>query len=103
MSHTPGPWKTAIVDHGDMKQVETIHAPNVAFGRSTFHVVLPGSIAGRSYAECDANARLIAAAPDLLEALKRVRQAFYVDGTAKALRAAFEGTKEIVSRAEGRF
>lgn len=49
-----------------------------------------------------ANARLIAMAPELLEALKRVREAFYVDGTSKALRVAFEGTKEIVAKAEGR-
>ncbi len=49
-----------------------------------------------------ANARLIASAPELLEALKRVRYAFYVDGTSKALRVAFEGTKEIVAKAEGR-
>lgn len=49
-----------------------------------------------------ANARLIAMGPELLEALKRVRHAFYVDGTSKALRVAFEGTKEIVAKAEGR-
>jgi len=45
---------------------------------------------------------LIAAAPELLEALKRVRHAFYVDGSSKALRAAFEGTKELVAKSEGR-
>lgn len=49
-----------------------------------------------------ANARLIVAAPELLEALKRVRHAFYVDGSSKALRLAFEGTKELVAEAEGR-
>lgn len=38
---------------------------------------------------------------DLLEALKRCRNAFYVDGKASALRKAFEGTKELVAKAEG--
>ena len=45
---------------------------------------------------------MLAASAEMLEALKRVRQAFYVDGTSKALRAAFEGTKELVAKAEGR-
>lgn len=70
MSHTPGPWATAIVDHGELKQVETIHAPAVQYGRTMFKIVQPGGIWGRSLAECDANARLIAAAPDLLAELE---------------------------------
>lgn len=37
---------------------------------------------------------------ELLEALKRVRHAFYVEGNSKALRAAFKGTKELVEKAE---
>lgn len=41
-------------------------------------------------------------ARELLEALKRVREAFYVKGDSKSLRAAFEGTKELVAKAEGR-
>ena len=45
---------------------------------------------------------MLAASAELLEALKRVREAFYVVGTSKALRAAFEGTKELVAKAEGR-
>ena len=42
------------------------------------------------------------AAPELLAALKRVRWAFYVQGSSKALREAFNGTKELVAKAEGR-
>jgi hypothetical protein len=36
----------------------------------------------------------------LREALQRVRTAFYVDGTAKALKKALEGTKDLLQRAD---
>ena len=69
--HTPGPWDTKIVDYGDMKEVEAIVSPAAAYTpRDTFFVVLPGAIVGRSLDECDANARLIAAAPELLASLE---------------------------------
>lgn len=35
---------------------------------------------------------------EMLAALQRVRSAFYVDGSFKALRAAFCGTKELVAK-----
>lgn len=54
MKHTPGPW---YVDHGDLS-FAIMAGP--AFGRV---VVVPGS-----NERCHADASLIAAAPDLLEA-----------------------------------
>ena len=60
---TPGPWKIVRCSEGDRKDVDTIQA-------GTIRVVEPGGIWGRSIPECDANAALIAAAPDLLAALK---------------------------------
>lgn len=69
--HTPGPWCTAPVDgvyHGD--------------NTTKYHAVKkfwPGPGAYERIADCtdsaypEANARLIAAAPDLLEALLKVR------------------------------
>jgi hypothetical protein len=62
--HTPGPWKAEIFNSGafDIRP----------FGRDSF------IIAGRNAneyrnAECVANARLIAAAPEMLAALKEAR------------------------------
>lgn len=40
-------------------------------------------------------------ARELLVALIRVREAFYVKGDSKSLKAAFEGTKELVNEAMG--
>lgn len=91
-NHTPGQWhqngnvvwSDACKDRGNVAECCLITGTHVPVKQNAV------------------NARLIAAAPDLLAALKRVRQAFYVDGKASALRAAFEGTKELVARAEGR-
>jgi len=74
--HTPGPWihtpfnllyLTVHADSGDphytrgrICQVDAVHPPSVLG-------------AGRERAECEANARLIAAAPDLLAALEHVK------------------------------
>jgi len=68
-THTPGPWETAIVDQGDLKQAATIVAATVKFGRQQYQVVEPGGIWGRTIGEADANARLIASSPYLLDAL----------------------------------
>ena len=62
MSHTPGPWTQD--EYGSVKTPsgETLLVEGVA-------------LAGRSTEETRANARLIAAAPDLLAALKLAFQA----------------------------
>jgi len=54
--HTPGPWKC-----------EHMHT-SICVGDQTLASVYYGE--GRSYAESQANAKLIAAAPELLEALQ---------------------------------
>jgi len=98
-SHTPGPWR--IGDAGN-----TIFGPpngNPSPERvATIHGGTSDQAAVDRLNIMKANARLIAAAPELLEALKRVRHAFYIDGSSKALRLAFDGTKELVAEAEGR-
>jgi hypothetical protein len=58
--HTPGPWKFGSKTDGDL------YKRNIA-GVDGYHVA---AVSSRDDHEVDANARLIAAAPDLLEALQ---------------------------------
>ena len=60
MTHTPGPW---IVDGKPGYEAPEIHAGNRRIARVLYHL-------GSEDREVDANARLMAAAPDLLEACK---------------------------------
>ena len=51
--------------------------------------------------ECEGNAQLMAAAPELLELLKRINHAFYVEGTSKAMKEVMSETKKLIHKAEG--
>lgn len=99
MSHTPGPWE--VQSHGHDFWVDTPCDPpqhrqdicRMSF-RMTDHKVSAD------------NARLIAAAPELLEALQRVEdrltkaaRAFYVSGKRNALQEALEGWQEDINPA----
>jgi hypothetical protein len=69
MRHTPGPWK-AIIDMG-----YKTNPCSVVVKRPGVHATTVANIPRRATIpswEWDANARLIAAAPDLLEALKEM-------------------------------
>lgn len=92
--HTPGPWKRWPTAREEFSQVVT------AIG-STVEICYTKEILGekRTYIdesrsiETTANARLIAAAPDLLEALHRLLVAIEVDidmGAISAAKAAIE-------------
>ena len=48
------------------------------------------------------NYHLSAAAPELLQLVKDMREAFYVKGTRKALLAVMERSKSVMEKAEGR-
>jgi hypothetical protein len=61
--HTPGPWKVGSRSNGEF------YKRNIA-GADGYHVALTSS---REDAEVEANARLIAAAPELLEALRELQ------------------------------
>lgn len=64
--HTPGPW-TAVSDPLHFNSLTTIIAGNVSGGIPQVRI----DVGGKSdIAELEANARLIAAAPNLLEALE---------------------------------
>jgi hypothetical protein len=63
--HTPGPW----VAVGRFVEVADDNVPDIC---TTDPAAIGQQNLPRSYAECCANARLIAAAPELLEALKEL-------------------------------
>ena len=98
--HAPGPW--AVVPYGDGNSlvVHCTEDDRVCF------MARPG-IAGRM-AEIRANARLIAAAPDLLAALREL-DAMYrriapddPDGLSPDLHPAWKACKAALAKAEGR-
>ncbi len=51
---------------------------------------------------CNQHARLVSEHAALLDLLKRINTAFYVEGTTKALRPVMSETKPLIRRAEGR-
>ena len=94
MKHTPGPW-TVISDPLHFHTLSTVVAGKVCSGLSEMRVDVGGSA---SLAEQEANARLIAAAPDLLEALievfedkQSVNKLSWIDKTATAIAKATGG------------
>lgn len=71
-SHTPGPWERG--DGAANGCAGYIYCDD-ATGSAVASVVFSPDFIGRSDAETEANARLIAAAPELLEALKEIVKA----------------------------
>lgn len=90
-THTPGPWAVNDKDTG-MNDSGTIEGCGI--------VICP-DVYGESRERTNANAALIAAAPELLAIIKDMRQAFYVKGTRKALLEVMERSKDIIAKAEG--
>lgn len=85
--HTPGPWHVTADYCGALAVNDHLQFPSE----------FPVALIGGPLADKRANARLIAAAPDLLAALERVEnrltmaaRAFYGAGRAKDLRAALD-------------
>lgn len=69
-THTTGPWSVGTLNNEQVRDAVAIYAT----GRS-FPIVF--DIFGGTLEECDANARLIAAAPDLLAALQGAMEPLY--------------------------
>lgn len=105
MKHTPGPWRIAEVEGGDPWQYE------VRAGTIPNYYGVVAKVYG--IGEPNANARLIAAAPDLYEALQHIGKlegqadeysgAGMVDSAhVKALRSASKIARAALAKAEGR-
>jgi hypothetical protein len=91
--HTPGPWSYNQDEGG-------YHGHVISTGD---YIICDLPDAGDGAApHTEANARLIAAAPDMLSLLKRLNEAFYVKGTHKALLPVMAETKPLIARAKGR-
>ena len=109
-THTPGPWTYTCTNAGEIgsKDKVGVDAPcgHVAIacriaqnnGRDTFGKTVHSR---RPLWEVKANARLIAAAPELLNALKRLEQAITHPDKAEQF-AAVEAARAAILRAEGK-
>lgn len=93
MKHTPGPW--TINRHGAIVGGDFTEYTN---GRGQSQIAMATGAHNISDEERNANANLIAAAPDLLDALKRCSKliegevpSFVIDAIAKAQGHAHEG------------
>lgn len=101
--HTPGPWTATTRITGDEispeeTHVELIRKPGVMGQESIKGICLVHSWGIRD-AEHHANARLIAAAPDLLEALVEARDV--IDSKIGLTDAILDQIRAAIARAEG--
>ena len=91
-THTPGPWRYCVI-------TEKIWA---ADGQEDVGMIAPGP----DLAGWEPNGRLMAAAPDLLEALKSCRSNMRILAKAAGCPASFEAAdnaaREAIAKAEGR-
>lgn len=99
-NHTPGPWSVTKWETGKSIQVCT---PHDGFGTGPRFLILPELsencfVNGHTLEEYEANARLIAAAPELLEALKESLSYIENDRPGCLL---IEDIKAVIAKAEG--
>lgn len=105
MKHTRGPWHWSgdSLTHRSFQ----IYSPYGGVGGGQTHICttndLPHSLlVARDVGEAMANARLIAAAPELLQALKRVLSSIPITGTSTALAYDIRDAARAIAKAEGR-
>lgn len=100
--HTPGPWEI----HREFVDGQDVHIRAPVVGNRGDYWWIAGMCAGMFLDETEANARLISAAPDLYEALKRARNqvvAFALDTLdAEQAKAQVAYIDAAIARAEGK-
>ena len=67
--HTPGPWRIERYTDTVVRDGDRIRAAN--------NLIVVNEVWGASLPECDANYKLVAAAPELLEALQFLQKAIH--------------------------
>jgi hypothetical protein len=93
MTHTPGPWQTVNADDGDIL---------IENGDPYGNGIVAAIITSESYFtddQCEANARLIAEAPAMLEALRAI--VLESDSGADTLVLNVANIRAIINRIEG--
>jgi len=91
--HTPGPWQVTP-DRTRVQTADDAIDYQIADCEDT-HFPPP-------LEQCEANARLIAAVPELLEALKTIIQAFDTTFNPERRRQVLEDAKQAIAKAEGK-
>lgn len=102
MKHTPGPW--SVRNKGGRESVISNPAGNEATN-GTFIADCMVSSAYRTIEETKANAKLIAAAPELLEAARKMVEAFkdkQFDDSSDPMRTAKWALLNAIEKAEGK-
>ena len=104
-THTPGPWRPY---ENPSLEPDNAHAIGVTMDRDVRNDVAACNLLGLDLDECKANARLIAAAPDLLEALRELMKCAVRDAEKYApednapIWAYISDASDAICKAEGR-
>lgn len=93
VSHTPGPWRVSQF-YGGLSVVADCEEPHM----SIFDFAGAGSEGEPWREQTLANARLCAAAPELLAALEEMVKAMTLDDTSSTWNAAIEKSQRLIAR-----
>jgi hypothetical protein len=105
--HTPGPWEWSSDDDGHLVRMgDAVDSPGTHASHNLWkceHMIDPeaGVADRRQFAQAEANAQLIAAAPDLLEALKQARHWIAVERHPALLKDILALIDPAIAKAEG--
>lgn len=99
--HTKGPWSVVEHDHGTV--VVTESPKKTKYGASRYAAIGGfDSSDPEQLAEAKANARLIAAAPELLEFVRAFRDAYYEEDGWIDLKSSAKTASALIAKAEGK-
>ena len=99
-SYTPGPWRYATESSGK-NYSRTGQVFHVLANGSNTYVASVGPLGQASEPTANANARLIAAAPELLAALTDLLNAYFPESTSGA-RSYWKAAEAAIAKAEGK-
>ena len=100
--HTPGPWSLDLGNIGiDIENHVSVDAPSHGGIANVVWVMEEDALMGKNSPKCEANARLIAAAPDLLQAAKDVLSHKRGEGDWLILSVHCQALEEVIAKASG--